>query len=215
MLGRLVSTALGACLALSASAGPPRVKVLGLFPDKALLEIDGRQRLLRSGQASPEGVRLLAADPREARVELAGRQETLTLGTAVGGAFAVPEAREVKIFRNPKGSYTTVGSINGRTVDFLVDTGASAIAMNGAEARRLGISYRVEGEPVGITTASGVVRGHRVTLDRVALGDITLRNIDALVIDGQQPEQVLLGMTFLNRVELQQEGSAMVLRVKY
>jgi aspartyl protease family protein len=215
MRARVVVMVLGALVACSALAGAPRVKVLGLFPDKALLEIDGRQRLLRAGQASPEGVRLLAADPREARVEVGGRLETLTLGTAVGGAFAAPESREVKIFRNAKGSYTTVGSINGRTVDFLVDTGASAIAMNSAEARRLGISYRIDGEPVGITTASGLVRGHRVTLDRVAVGDIVLRNIDALVIDGQQPEQVLLGMTFLNRVELQQEGSAMVLRVKY
>jgi aspartyl protease family protein len=87
--------------------------------------------------------------------------------------------------------------------------------MNRSEARRLGISYRVDGEPVGITTASGVVRGHRVTLDRVTVGDITLRSIDGLVIEGDQPEQVLLGMTFLNRVELQQEGGAMVLRVKY
>lgn len=215
MLGRLTVTVLVACLALAAVAAPPRVKVLGLFPDKALLEIDGRQRLLRAGQVSPEGIRLLASDPREARVEIDGRHETLTLGTAVGGAFATPESREVKIFRNPKGSYTTVGNINGRTVDFLVDTGASAIAMNGAEARRLGISYRVDGEPVGITTASGVVRGHRVTLERVTVGDITLRGIDGLVIDGPQPEQVLLGMTFLNRVELQQEGNAMVLRVKY
>lgn len=215
MRGRLFVTLLGACLACSALAGAPRVKVLGLFPDKALLEIDGRQRLLRAGQASPEGVRLLAADPREAQVEVDGRRETLTLGTAVGGVFATPESREVKIFRNPKGSYTTVGSINGRTVDFLVDTGASAIAMNGAEARRLGLTYRVDGEPVGITTASGVVRGHRVTLERVSVGEITLRNIEALVIDGEQPQQVLLGMTFLNRVELQQEGSAMVLRVKY
>jgi aspartyl protease family protein len=215
MLARLVMTVIGACLALSAAADSPRVKVLGLFPDKALLEIDGRQRLLRAGQVSPEGVRLLASDPREARVEVEGRQETLNLGTSVGGTFAAPASREVKIFRNPKGSYTTVGSINGRTVDFLVDTGASAIAMNRSEARRLGISYRVDGEPVGITTASGVVRGHRVTLDRVTVGDITLRSIDGLVIEGDQPEQVLLGMTFLNRVELQQEGGAMVLRVKY
>jgi aspartyl protease family protein len=215
MLGRLVVMVIGTCLALSAAAGSPRVKVLGLFPDKALLEIDGRQRLLRAGQVSPEGVRLLASDPREARVEVEGRQETLNLGTSVGGTFAAPESREVKIFRNPKGSYTTVGSINGRTVDFLVDTGASAIAMNRSEARRLGISYRVDGEPVGITTASGIVRGHRVTLDRVTVGDITLRSIDGLVIEGDQPEQVLLGMTFLNRVELQQEGTAMVLRVKY
>ena len=97
----------------------------------------------------------------------------------------------------------------------MIDTGATAIAMSATEARRLGIFYRLDGAPVGVTTASGTVLGHRVTLDRVAVGDITVRNVDALVIPGDLPEQVLLGMTFLNRVDLHQDGAEMVLRTKY
>jgi aspartyl protease family protein len=160
-------------------------------------------------------VRLISADQHEAVVEIAGRPETLTFGTAVGGSFAAPESRQVAIYRAAKGAYTTVGSINGRPVNFMVDTGATAIALSANEARRLGIVYRLEGDPVGVTTASGVTRGHRVTLDRVTVGDITLRNVEALVIAGDLPEQVLLGMTFLNRVEMRQEGTEMVLRAKY
>jgi aspartyl protease family protein len=198
-----------------ALADEPRVRVLALFPGKAMLEIDGRERILRAGQASPEGVRLVTADQHEAVVEVGGRREALTFGTAVGGSFATPATREVKIYRNPKGAYTTAGSINGRPVDFMVDTGATAIAMSATEARRLGIVYRLDGEPVGVTTASGTVPGHRVTLDRVAVGEIALRNVEALVIPGDLPEQVLLGLTFLNRVELRQEGAEMVLRAKY
>jgi aspartyl protease family protein len=212
---RLVLTLLAFALALPALAEGPRVRVLALFQDRAMLEIDGRQRLLRAGQDSPEGVRLISADQHEAVVEIAGRRETLTFGTAVGGSFAAPESRQVTIYRDAKGAYTTVGSINGRPVNFMVDTGATAIALSANEARRLGIVYRLEGDPVGVTTASGVTRGHRVTLDRVTVGDITLRNVEALVIAGDLPEQVLLGMTFLNRVEMRQEGTEMVLRAKY
>ncbi len=206
---------LGLVALTAAWADAPRVRVLALFPDTAMLEIDGRQRLMRAGQGSPEGVKLISADQHEAVVEIAGRRETVTFGTSVGGSFAAPESREVTIYRDPKGAYTTVGSINGRTVNFMVDTGATAIAMSANEARRLGIVYRLDGDPVGVTTASGTVPGHRVTLDRVAVGDITLRNVDALVIPGDLPEQVLLGLTFLNRVDMRQDGAVMVLRTKY
>ena len=202
-------------LATGAVADEPRVRVLALFPGKAMLEIDGRERLLRAGQARPEGVTLVSADQHEAVVDWRGRREALTFGTSVGGSFAAPESREVKIYRNPKGAYITTGSINGRPVDFMIDTGATAIAMSSTEARRLGIVYRLDGDPVGVTTASGTVPGHRITLDRVAVGDIALRNVEALVIPGDLPEQVLLGLTFLNRVEMRQEGAEMVLRTKY
>jgi aspartyl protease family protein len=212
---RLALTLVSLILATGVLADEPRVRVLALFPNKAMLEIGGRERLLRAGQASPEGVTLVSADQHEAVVEVGGRREALTFGTSVGGSFATPETREVKIYRNTKGAFTTAGSINGRPVDFMVDTGATAIAMSATEARRLGIFYRLDGAPVGVTTASGTVPGHRVTLDRVAVGDITVRNVDALVIPGDLPEQVLLGMTFLNRVDLRQEGAEMVLRTKY
>ena len=212
---RRLLTVLGLlAVAGAATAQGPQVKVVALFSDRAMLEIDGKQRLLRAGQTSPEGVKLIAADTHEAVVDVGGRRETLGFGSSVGGTFAARETTEVTIYRDLRGSYTAVGSINGRPVNFLVDTGASAIAMSATEARRLGIAFRLDGDPVGVSTASGVVRGHRVTLDRVSVGDLTLRGVDALIIAGDRPEQVLLGMTFLNRVDMRQDGTTMVLRAK-
>ena len=110
--------------------------------------------------------------------------------------------------------YRVVGSINGFPVRFLVDTGASSIAMNSAQARRLGIDYRVEGKPGMASTASGVVRSYGVVLDRVKVGDIELRNVRAEIIDGSHPQQVLLGMTFLSRVDMAREGQMLELTSK-
>ena len=211
---RLITLLVTMMLVGAVGAEPPRVKVMALFSDRAMLEIDGQQRLLRAGQTGPAGVKLISADTHEAIVEIAGRREALGFGSSVGGTFAAREAAEVTIYRDLKGSYTAVGSINGRPVNFLVDTGATAIAMSANEAKRLGIAFRVDGDPVGVSTASGLVKGHRVTLDRVSVGDLALRNVEALIIAGDRPEQVLLGMTFLNRVEMRQDGTVMVLRAK-
>ncbi|OQX44971.1 MAG: aspartyl protease, partial [Candidatus Sedimenticola endophacoides] len=111
--------------------------------------------------------------------------------------------------------YHTVGSINGRLSDMLVDTGASAVAMSEVEARRLGVGYRVTGEPIAVNTASGVSQGYAVTLDRVRVGEIELVNVPAIVIQGSSPQQVLLGMSFLGRVEMRHQGSVLLLREKY
>ena len=213
-MNRWLTMLAAAAFAGAALADVPRVKVVALFPDRAMLEINGQQRLLRAGQSTPEGVKLITADTHEAVVEIAGRREALGFGSSVGGTFAIRETPEVTIYRDLKGSYTAAGGINGRPVTFLVDTGATAVAMSSSEAKRLGIAYRLDGEPVGISTASGVVRGHRVTLDRVNVGDLSLRNVEALIIGGDRPEQVLLGMTFLNRVDMRQDGATMVLRAK-
>jgi aspartyl protease family protein len=111
--------------------------------------------------------------------------------------------------------FKTVGSINGLPVGFLVDTGATAVAMNADEARRLGIDFRVEGESTWVATASAVSRAFSVTLARVKVGDIELHNVGAIVLDGPQPRDVLLGMTFLQRLEMHNQGDHLTLRKKY
>ena len=105
--------------------------------------------------------------------------------------------------------------INGLPVGFLVDTGASSVAMNAGEARRLGIDFRVDGDSTYVSTASGVARAYRVRLDRVKVGAIELRNVEALVVDGSSPTEVLLGMSFLQRLELMNQGDHLTLRRKY
>jgi aspartyl protease family protein len=122
---------------------------------------------------------------------------------------------EVTIVRNAAGMYTTVGSINSLPVDFLVDTGASVIAMNAGHARRLGIDFRLSGQPTMVGTASGITQAYRVILDTVSVGEISARQVPAVVIDGAFPVQVLLGMSFLGQVEIQREGALMRLKKRH
>ena len=204
-------------LAPAGQAGAQEIRVLALFPGKAMVSIDGERRLLSEGERSPEGVVLMSADPGAEVVELEidGRRERLGLTTRVGGGFAARQASEARVWRNNSGAYTTVGSINGRMVDLLVDTGATAVALSEREARRLGLQYRLEGDRIGVQTASGAARGYSVVLDNIQVGDIRLRNVRAVVIEGDYPKQVLLGMSFLDRVHIENRGRVMLLRTKF
>lgn len=192
-----------------------QVSVVGLFSGRAVLEIDGARRVLKVGETSPEGVKLLAADSESALLEIDGREQRMALGGHISGRYQAPPRAEVHVWPDTRGMYRMPGSINGQTVDFLVDTGATHIAMNSAQARRLGIDYRVRGERGMASTASDVVPVFRVTLDRVQLGGITLRQVTAVVFEGTQPPDVLLGQSFLNRLEMRRENEAMVLKEKY
>ena len=211
MVWRLAAGVLLAGLSMLALAGRDIV-VLGLFPNKALVEINGAQRVLKVGKPARDGVSLISANSREAVIEVDGERETHTLGGRIGGSFASPQVSEAQILRDTAGSYRTVGSINGRTVSFLVDTGASAIAMNEHVARRLGLSYRLDGKRARVNTASGVALGYAVQLDRVQVGELSLGNVEGLVIEGDSPREVLLGMSFLGQVDMRNEGNVLVLR---
>ncbi len=209
----LLVTALFA--AATAAFAAPDIRVVGLFKDRAVVTIDGRQRILRIGETSPEGVRLLSADSEAAVLEVDGKPIRGTLDGRVSAHSKPPVSQAVQIMRNNSGMYSTVGSINGLPVTFLVDTGATQVAMNAAAARRLGIDYRVVGNPTAVTTASQVERAWAVKLDTVKVGEIMLRNVDGVVLEGPQPAKVLLGMSYLGRLEITNDGRLMTLRKKY
>jgi aspartyl protease family protein len=193
----------------------PVVRVVGLFKDRAVVLIDGRQRMLRVGQTSPQGVTLVAADSESALLEYHGERFKRVLDDRVDTRSKPTEPEEVQIWRNPQGLYATTGSINGLPVSLLVDTGATQVAMNAAQARRLGIDYRVVGVPAAITTASRMEPAWAVTLDSVKVGEIELRNVEAMVLEGAQPATVLLGMSYLGRLDLRNDGRLLTLRRKY
>lgn len=204
------------CLLLAGSAvAAPDVRVVGLFKERAVVTIDGRQRMLRIGQSSPEGVRLISADSESALLEVEGQQMRATLDGRVSASKKTRPRGVVQIRRDQAGMYSTVGSINGLPVTFLVDTGATQIAMNAAHARRLGIDYRVVGEPAAVTTASRVERAWAVMLDTVKVGEIELRNIPAVILEGQQPKMTLLGMSFLGQLQISNENQLMTLRERF
>jgi len=195
------------------SVDSPDVQVLGLFKNAVILDIDGRHELLKVGEVTVEGVKLVAADSKSATIEIDGTVSRLDLSRRVSGKFAVPERTLVSIPQNNRGHYTMVGSINGQLVRFLVDTGATTIAINSKLAAQLGLKYD-DVMPVRATTAGGEVQAWKVNLDSVALGGIKLTNIRAVVIEGNYPADVLLGMSFLDNVEMQESSGILLLESK-
>ena len=188
--------------------------VLGLFKNKAIVKIDGKQRVLKKGKKSPEGVTLIFSDSDVATLDINGKQSEFKLGRHVGTSFKRKSLSEAKIMP-VNGMYSTTGFINGHPVRFLVDTGATWIAMNVHQARSLGINFRYIGKRSAVSTANGVVPVYRVVLDKVKVGEIELTNVAAGVLEGDSPSQVLLGNSFLNRVEMQRQGQVMLLRQKF
>ena len=181
-----------------------------------MIVIDGKQQILGVGETSPEGVTLVSADSGAAVFEYQGKKLERQLDSRTKAPAAkASQVETVQVYRDNRSMFRTVGSINGLPVGFLIDTGASSVAMNSAQARRLGIDFRVQGDSTYVTTASQVVQAFYLTLERVKVGGIELRNVDAVVIDGPQPDEVLLGMSFLGRIDMRNEGDRMLLRKKY
>jgi aspartyl protease family protein len=201
--------------ALPAAADAADIKLFALFQDKAILQVDGARRVLAAGAESPEGVKLVSTDTQaeEAVVEFGGKRETLRLGV-VFSVFQSSARESVTLFADVDGFFHAAGSINGTAVTFLVDTGANTIALNGATAKRIGIDY-TKGRAGMATTASGYTRVYSIKLDSVKVGEIVLHNVDAGVIDGPQPETPLLGMSFLNALEMKRDGGKMELTRRY
>lgn len=223
-MARCVSTCFSLrllCILLSGFAAAPvwaikDIHVVALFKDRVAVMIDGKRRILGTGEASPEGVRLVSADSVGAVFEYQGERLERQLDGRVRAAVKQRDTGEdVLIYRDSTGMFETVGAINGLPVRFLVDTGASSVAMNSAQARRLGIDYLVVGDPTYVSTASDVVQAYRVKLDIVKVGSIQLRNVGGVVIEGAQPAEVLLGMTYLSRLEMINQGDRLILRRKY
>lgn len=192
------------------------VNVVGLFSGKAVLVINGgAPRTLAIGQVTPEGVKLISADSAQAVLEVEGRRRTLGMGRGASvSADVVARGQSVTLYADPAGHFFGEGSINGKPVKFLLDTGATAVSMSSAQARRLGIDYMV-GREGATSTAGGVVKAWQVSLNSVKLGDMTLNQVMGLVIEGNAPPFALLGMSALNRVEMKRDGIAMTLTKKY
>jgi len=195
-----------------------QVNVVGLFNDKAVLVINGAApRTLAAGQTSPEGVKLVSSDSTQAILEIAGRRKTLGMGqgASVGGASTSSAGGEgMSLYANQDGHFFGEARINGKSVKFLLDTGATLVSMSSEQARRLGIDYVAGHESVS-ATAAGMVKAWGVTLNSVKLGGVMLNQVDGVVIDGDSPPFVLLGMSALNRLEMKREGSVMTLTKKY
>lgn len=191
------------------------IEVKGLFKNAAIVQINGQQRILKVGKTSPEGVTLVSATSKQAEVEVNGKHFVLSLSKKIARSYTNTTKASVSIPSGQHGHFFTRGKINNQTVQFLVDTGASTIALNSIAAVKLGIDYKRSPRYVNITTASGVVRGYRVMLREVSVGTITLNNVTAVVTEGEYPQEILLGNSFLSKLDMKVESGVLVLQAKY
>lgn len=207
---------LWAALALLAAAPAlaTEVSLVGLIGDKAaVIAVDGgAPKTIKVGQTIG-GVTLVSVGQERATVDVDGKRRVLARGQTYSTQASASDRQSVTLAADRAGHFVTDGQVNGGTVRFLVDTGATAIALPATDARRLGIDYR-KGRPGMTQTAAGPVPIYVVRLDTVRVGGIELQAVDAIVIE-QGLSVALLGMTFLNRVEMKRDGHTMTLTRRY
>lgn len=192
------------------------VIVKGLFSGRAVLEVNGTPHLLKEGKSTPEGITLLRATSKYAQIEHNGKISKLGLNRQVGANYAAEQSENasVQLESQQGGHFITPGRINNRWVEFMVDTGATNITLNSFTASQLGINFKTA-PTVEVETAKGNTQAHQVVLSSVAVGDVLLTNVQALIIIGRFPQTILLGNSYLSRINMRIENTTMTLQAKY
>lgn len=201
--------------ALSASTSIPEVQAI--LGEKVVVLYQGERMTLSKGMVR-RGVSLLGIEGERVSLDIDGRHGVYRLGERRGMStqFSDPKAPEIRLEADRMGMYHANGKINGQSVKFLVDTGATLIALNATVARRLGIDYRRKGTLIWLSTASKREQGYRVTLDKVQIGGIVVYNVGAVVMENRSfPQKILLGMSFLSSVEMIRSGGSMLLKRRW
>ncbi|MBY0465278.1 MAG: retroviral-like aspartic protease family protein [Burkholderiales bacterium] len=186
--------------------------------DKALLVVDGAPpKFVATGQTHA-GVKVLHVAGGEAKVEMKGQTLLLKLGETPANVTTTPSAQaagngnKVVLTADGRGHFMSLGSINGQTVNFMVDTGATMVALGQADAQRIGLKAQ-QGNRVRMSTANGVVEAVEHRLDKVRLGDTEVRNVTAVVMPLSMP-YVLLGNSFLTRFQMLRVNDQLTLERK-
>ncbi len=204
-----------ACLAcLSSVALAQEVGLAGIVGSKALLVINGAPPRSVPVGTTVDGVKVLSVQSDQVVIEIDGRKRPLRVGQhAVGGSTDGGGGERLVLHADAQGHFFTTGTINGVSVRFLVDTGASMVSLGASDARRMGLDFN-RGQKGLSQTANGQVVVSKVQLDKVRIGGMTLHQVDAVIHQTDLPI-ALLGMSVLNRMEMQREGSTMTLKKRF
>ncbi|WP_035198339.1 retropepsin-like aspartic protease family protein [Acidovorax radicis] len=197
------------CLAPS-WASAQAVALAGMLGSKALLVVDANPpRALGAGDEY-KGVKVLAITADEATVEVKGARRVLRLGEApVSVGARGGSGKRVVLMADNRGHFINSGTINGRVMQYMVDTGASTVAIGRQDAERMGLNYQ-NGQPVRMNTANGVAQGWRMKLDSVRIGDVEVFGVEAIITPQPMP-YVLLGNSFLTEFQMTRINDQMVL----
>ena len=209
-----VAALLGLC---APPAGSQTVGLSGVLGNKALVIVDGNPPKVLAPGETFKGVKVMSAQGDQAVVSIAGKQHTLRIGDApasVGGsAGSEGNGSRIVLTSTGGGHFLTLGQINGRSAEMVIDTGATSVSMSTLQAERLGVEFKT-GQPVQMSTANGVIPGWRLKLAAVKVGDVTVREVDAVVSSGSMP-YVLLGNSFLTRFQMTRTNDQLVLEKRY
>jgi aspartyl protease family protein len=230
---RIASIIIG--LLVSTGATALDVNLVGLFPNKALVQIDGgTMQTLSVGQKTRDNVTLLSVTRDGATFEIQGQRVALSVGparrqtslaaaaqtsptveaktspTIIAQTSSAPTANYAVVKSNERGDLVADGEVNGVPVRFAVDTGATFITLPAREATRLGLDYRT-GQKVVMETANGNMFAYRLKLDTVRVGGVAVNDVDAVILEGNGLPIALLGMSFLNRTDIKREGTLLTL----
>ena len=196
-------------LALPIQATALSVQVQAILGETVVLVIDGQQQTLNVGE-SVSGVTLVAAQSTAATLEIMGETRTVPPSQTISTRFEAPREQVVTIVRDARLQYRTGAVINGRRAQVMVDTGANLVALSSAQARQMNIDYS-GGKPSRVQTASGMGDAYAITLDTVSIGGIEVRNVPAMVVKGDYPAMILLGMSYLRHVSMQEKNGVLSL----
>ena len=198
---------------VSGFAAAQDVGLAGVMGSKAMLMINGGEPQAVAIGQSLDGVKVLSVQGDQAIIEIGGKKRPLRVGQHAIGAASADGSGKVILNADGQGHFYTTGTINGTSVRFIVDTGATMISLGATDARRIGLDFN-RGQKGMTQTANGQSVVSKVKLDTVRIGDVTLHNVDALIHQSEMP-MALLGMSFLNRMEMQRDGSTMTLKRRF
>jgi aspartyl protease family protein len=202
-----------ALMGIVGSCHATSVGVIGLFKDKAIVSVDGSPpKTLSLGQLLG-GARLISATSESAVIEVDGKRRTLMMGQSFASAANTDQKPTVILSADPSGHFITQGAINGVPVLFLLDTGATSVAIGAHDAKRMNLDFE-RGSLISVGTAAGVQKAWKVNFNTVKVGGITLNQVEGFVVEANI-NPALLGMSFLNRTDMKREGQTMTLVRRY
>ena len=200
----------------SGSSLAQSIALSGVAGTKALVVIDAAApKFLNTGQTH-QGVKLLSVQGETAVVEIDGQRQTLRVGDApvsVGQRAQNPGSQRIVLTADSQGHFMPPGQINGRAVQFMVDTGATLVILSESDAKRINLKYE-QGQKVRVSTANGGAVGYQVKLDSVKVGDAQVYAVPAIVLPQAMP-YVLLGNSFLTRFQMQRQNDQLTLERRY
>ncbi len=202
---------------LAPAAMAQTVGLSGMLGGKALLIVDGGAPKTVAMGDTFKGVKVLSTQGDQAVIEINGKQHTLRVGDAPasvgGGGGTGVSGNRVVLTAGNGGHFFTLGQINGKTTQMVVDTGATSVSISMSEAQRMGIDFK-SGQMIQMSTANGVIPGWLIKLGSVRVGDVSVHGVDAVVSSGSMP-YVLLGNSFLTRFQMTRANDQMVLEKRY